>query len=117
MGLIHCDVKPANIVACHWGLKWDFVKVLDFGLVKATWNIEALVLSCLAKDPADRPPSAETLAALLAECETAGDWRPARAHEWWETHGAATGPPTPDRARAMTSPTPSGGTAPEGQDP
>jgi serine/threonine-protein kinase len=38
-GLIHRDVKPANIVACHWGLKWDFVKVLDFGLVKAAWSL------------------------------------------------------------------------------
>ena len=34
-GLIHRDVKPANLVTCHYGLKYDFVKVLDFGLVKA----------------------------------------------------------------------------------
>jgi serine/threonine-protein kinase len=39
VGLIHRDVKPANIVACRWGLMWDFVKVLDFGLVKATWSM------------------------------------------------------------------------------
>ena len=39
VGLVHRDVKPANMVACHWGLKWDFVKVLDFGLVKATWTM------------------------------------------------------------------------------
>jgi serine/threonine-protein kinase len=38
-GLIHRDVKPANMITCHWGRKWDFVKVLDFGLVKATWNL------------------------------------------------------------------------------
>jgi serine/threonine-protein kinase len=39
VGLVHRDVKPANMIACHWGLKWDFVKVLDFGLVKATWSM------------------------------------------------------------------------------
>jgi serine/threonine-protein kinase len=193
VGLIHRDVKPANIVACHWGLKWDFVKVLDFGLVKATWSmgeedrltsegaitgtpaymapeavlgettldarvdlyglgcvaywlltgervfvgrtpvevllhhvktqpvppseragrkvpasLEALVLSCLAKDPGDRPPSAEALAARLAECDTAGDWTPARAHDWWERHGTGPRSTTPDRAGSTTNPTPPG---------
>jgi serine/threonine-protein kinase len=172
-GLIHRDVKPANLVTCHWGLKYDFLKVLDFGLVKATWSIgdddrltsdnviagtpayiapevalggrvldarvdlyglgcvaywlltgekvftgatpmevvlnhvktppippsqragrplpedlERLVLSCLAKEPSDRPPSAEWLADRLAECRSDSAWTPGRAREWWERNVA-----------------------------
>jgi hypothetical protein len=35
LGMVHRDVKPTNLFVCRLGKQVDFVKVLDFGLVKA----------------------------------------------------------------------------------
>lgn len=170
-GMVHRDIKPSNLFTCRLGPDHDFLKVLDFGLVKtpdgfgsgstaltaeglgagtpafiapeivlgrerpdgradlyslgcvAYWlltarrvfegdtplsvivdhvqtppvppsrrtelpvpdALERVVLSCLAKDPAERPGSAGDLDRLLAECGAAA-WGTDEAREWWELH-------------------------------
>jgi serine/threonine-protein kinase len=170
-GLVHRDIKPSNIFTCRMGLATDFVKVLDFGLVKkppageqdttltrvnglwgtpaylapeavdggdtadhrvdvyalgcvAYWlltgqqvfeadtpvgvmvkhmsatpvppsqrsdrpipvALDAVVLACLAKNPADRPATAGELARRLSEVALPRPWTPDRAQAWWQEH-------------------------------
>jgi len=170
IGLIHRDVKPANIALCERAGVFDVVKVLDFGLVKelgtdsastteaaltgtplylapesiktpdkidarsdlyavggvAYWlltgthvfeattvvevcshhlhtvpespssrlgapvppDLEAVVLRCLAKDPAQRYSSAEELKNAFDACECAEDWSDEEATHWWRENRA-----------------------------
>ena len=49
-------------------------------------DLEAVLLSCLAKRPEDRPASAQVLRERLRACAGAGTWTNARAAAWWTTH-------------------------------
>jgi eukaryotic-like serine/threonine-protein kinase len=51
--------------------------------------LDNLVLSCLAKDPAERPQSARELSRRLADVEGASLWTEDRAREWWAAHSPA----------------------------
>ena len=51
-------------------------------------GLDEIILSCLAKDPQDRPESATHLAALLEECP-AGTWSASDARAWWMDYGEA----------------------------
>lgn len=188
VGLIHRDVKPANVLLCVQGRHADVAKLVDFGLVKHMDSIEpsvtatgvitgtplymapealvdpaavdarsdlyalgalgyflltaehvftgrtmmevcshhlrtapvppsirlgrdvspaleALILSCLAKAPTDRPASADAVTAALLECTVEGSWDAEARRAWWaENHARlranATGIGTHDTATA-----------------
>jgi len=174
-GLVHRDVKPANVYLCQRAFEYDFAKVLDFGLVKwhtagptdedlhlsrtgtilgtpsymapevargegpvdgradlyavgclAYWlltgrlvfeertyaamllahasqqasppskkaeqaippSLDAVVLSCLEKEPQERVQTAEDLIAQLERVELEQPWTNERAEEWWSKHAS-----------------------------
>jgi eukaryotic-like serine/threonine-protein kinase len=44
-GLVHRDIKPANLFVTRLGSEYDYVKVLDFGMVKGELGEDATQLS------------------------------------------------------------------------
>ncbi len=52
-------------------------------------DLDAVILRCLAKEPMERYPDAETLEADLGRCSCASSWDKAQARQWW--HDAVLG--------------------------
>jgi serine/threonine-protein kinase len=51
--------------------------------VRVSKELEAVVLACLAKAPADRPASAAALIEQFERVPTQGDWSTSEAENWW----------------------------------
>ena len=47
-------------------------------------DLDQLIRHCLAKEPTDRPESAEVLAEQLSKCDNGEAWNNEMAKEWWQ---------------------------------
>ena len=58
-------------------------------------ELEAVVLACLAKDPAERPPTMTALKRILEQVPLATPWTAERGETWWSEHMPSAGTPAP----------------------
>lgn len=54
--------------------------------------LDSIILSCLAKSPADRPQTADALAQLLESVPLDQEWNAERSKAWWDIHLPPTAP-------------------------
>ena len=69
-GLVHRDIKPANLFVTKLGLEYDFLKVLDFGMVKGVAGED--VTSLTAQGYAQGTPAFMAPELALGEAEVDG---------------------------------------------
>jgi eukaryotic-like serine/threonine-protein kinase len=62
-------------------------------------DLEAIVLQCLAKEPAKRFPSVEALERALAGCACTASWSWQESADWWREYAATGGADRPPAGR------------------
>ncbi|MDG2382389.1 MAG: serine/threonine-protein kinase [Pirellulaceae bacterium] len=72
--------KPLKVIFAHANQPVTPPSALQKGIPD---DLEAVLLRCLAKDPADRFQSVDELAQALGFCQDAGQWTRRDASVWW----------------------------------
>jgi serine/threonine-protein kinase len=49
-------------------------------------DLEKVIMDCMERNPAARPPTAGALLERLDACDEAGSWSQKEAREWWQRH-------------------------------
>jgi eukaryotic-like serine/threonine-protein kinase len=73
--------SPVKVLAAHL---YESPAPLTSHCPDVPADLEAVVLKCLAKAPANRYPDVRSLDAALAGCGTVGQWSEEDAAQWWQ---------------------------------
>lgn len=71
-GLVHRDIKPANVFLCQYGEDYDFVKVLDFGIVKTLHDTAAPAVALTGDNMVHGTPAFMAPEQALGEAQVDG---------------------------------------------
>ncbi len=89
-GALLFDGKTSFLAWCNAHVSEPPVPVTDRTDAAIPPALALLVMTCLAKDPADRPASARELRHALEAVPLEAEWSEAQAREWWEGYVAST---------------------------
>ena len=76
--------SPVKVLVAHVNETPDVVRLRR---PEVAADLDAVIMRCLAKRPAQRFPDAAALDAALAACADAGRWDATAADAWWDVHG------------------------------
>jgi len=79
----------SSVEICAMHLHDEPVPPYQLTTRKMSSDLEAIVMACLAKEPADRPQGAEVMSEMLAQCQDYGAWTQDQAQKWWANNRGA----------------------------